>query len=145
MEIVITLVPWDIILKFIVAIICATAIGLERNYKNKPAGVRTCNLICIGTVLFIVLGQTIVGPGDPSRVMATIIQGIGFLGAGGIIANNGNVSGLTTAAVVWTLAAVGSAIGFGFFKLAFTVTILIGVVLFCAGKLEDKVKDWMHD
>lgn len=134
------------LIKFFWAMVCATAIGLERNYKNKPAGVRTCNLVCLGTVLFIVVGQTILGTGDPSRIMAQLIQGVGFLGAGGIIASaNGSVTGLTTAAVVWILAAIGCAIGFGHIQLAIMATAVVGFVLFCAGKLEDAVKNWMHD
>lgn len=135
---------FQLMLKFFVAMLCATAIGLERNYKNKPAGVRTCNLICSGTVLFVTLGALLSG-GDPTRVMATLIQGIGFIGGGAILVKNGLVEGLTTASVIWILTAIGCAIGFGYFQVALFSTAFVGFILFCAGKLEDTVKNWMHD
>lgn len=123
----------DLITKFTLAIFLSGLIGLERQYKGKTAGVRTSNLICLGTVLFIYLGQTIqLGLGDPTRTLSAIVNGIGWLGAGGIIATNGAVVGLTSASVVWMLAAIGCAIGFGLYKVAIfstigTLFILIGV------------------
>jgi putative Mg2+ transporter-C (MgtC) family protein len=129
----------DLLYKLGLALFCGSAIGLERQYRGKASGIRTSNLVCLGTVLFMYLGQTLTGTnGDPSRTLGQIITGIGFLGAGGIIANtnNGSITGLTSAAVVWMLAAIGCCIGLGFYQVAVLFTFITGVVLFCAGWIE---------
>lgn len=115
------------------ALLCGGMIGLERQLRGKPAGMRTSSLICMGTAMFIYLGHALGGPaGDPSRVLGQVVTGIGFLGAGVILTRDGVVLGVTSAAVVWMLAAVGAAIGFGRFGSALamslvTVAILVGV------------------
>ena len=118
-----------------VAVVCGGIIGLERQMRGKPAGVRTSILICLGTAIFIRLGTSLQGPmADPSRVLGQLVTGVGFLGAGVMFSREGTVVGVTTAAVVWVLAATGAAIGFGLhagaLALAFvTVAILVGVEL----------------
>ncbi|MBL7032834.1 MAG: MgtC/SapB family protein [Candidatus Delongbacteria bacterium] len=116
-----------------VAILCGAVIGLERQLRGKPAGVRTSCLICLGTAVFVHLGSGILLTGaDPTRVLGQVVTGIGFLGAGVILAREGVVSGVTTAAVIWVLAAIGAAIGFGHVLGAIalavvTVAILTGI------------------
>ncbi len=99
-----------------VAIICGGIIGLERQLRGKPAGIRTSILICLGTEVFVALGALItadMASADPSRVVGQVVTGIGFLGAGVIMAKEGLLQGVTSAAVIWMLAAIGSVIGLG--------------------------------
>jgi putative Mg2+ transporter-C (MgtC) family protein len=116
------------------AMLCGGLVGLERQLRGKPAGMRTSSLICLGTTMFVYLSIGLRGEmgGDSTRVMAQVVSGVGFLGAGVIMTRNGLVTGVTSAAVVWVLAAVGAAIGAGRFGPALatslvTVTILVGV------------------
>src|SRR5580698_4965694 len=99
--------------KVLLAIACGGIVGLERELKNKPAGLKTNILICLGAAIFTatsVIISTANGPGgppgDPSRVAAQIVSGIGFLGGGVIIQARGTIVGLTTAATIWTVAAL---------------------------------------
>lgn len=117
------------------AFFCGGLIGLERQVRGKPAGIRTSVLICLGTCVFIMLSGAFVEPGaDPTRVLGQVVTGIGFLGAGVILTREGAVLGVTSAATIWMLAAIGAAIGFGWIQSALalaavTVGILIGVEL----------------
>ncbi|MEN8183935.1 MAG: MgtC/SapB family protein [Myxococcota bacterium] len=117
------------------AILCGGIIGLERQIRGKPIGIRTGILICLGTQIFIRLSISLGGAGtDPTRVLGQVVTGVGFLGAGVILARGGTVHGVTSAAVVWMLAGIGSTIGLGRLAEAIalsvlTVAILIGVRL----------------
>jgi putative Mg2+ transporter-C (MgtC) family protein len=93
------------------ALACGSALGLERQVRGKPAGIRTSVLVCLGTLTFVRLGVELDGNADPGRVLGQVVTGIGFLGAGVILTQGGLVKGVTSAAVVWVLAAVGAAIG----------------------------------
>lgn len=96
-----------------IAVFCGTIIGLERQWRGKPAGIRTSILICLGTTLFIRLSVVHSGEyADPTRVLGQVVTGIGFLGAGVIFARGGTVVGITSAAVIWILASIGAMIGF---------------------------------
>lgn len=108
---------------------CGGAIGLERQIRGKPAGMRTSVLVCLGTVFFVELGAALGGPNDPTRVLGQVVTGIGFLGAGVILSRDGIVVGVTSAAVVWLLAGVGAAIGLGYLPAAFAVTAVALLVL----------------
>jgi putative Mg2+ transporter-C (MgtC) family protein len=121
-----------IILKILLAAMLGGIIGLERELSHKEAGLRTNILIAIGSALITVLSFKIaaLSPGaDPARLTAQIVSGIGFLGAGAIIQARFAVHGLTTAATIWTVAAIGIAVGSGFYLLAFLVAILVVIVL----------------
>jgi putative Mg2+ transporter-C (MgtC) family protein len=96
------------------AVLCGGIIGLERQLRGKAAGIRTSILICLGTELFVGLGSSFAGERvDPTRVIGQVVTGIGFLGGGVILAREGAVVGVTSAAVIWVLAALGSLIGLG--------------------------------
>jgi putative Mg2+ transporter-C (MgtC) family protein len=116
-----------------VAVLCGGLVGFERQIRGKPAGIRTNVLICLGTSIFVQLGAAIGGPNaDPTRVLGQVAVGIGFLGAGVIIAREGLVKGVTSAAVIWVLAGIGAMIGVGKFTPAIilavvTVSILTGI------------------
>ncbi|MDT8376605.1 MAG: MgtC/SapB family protein [Mariprofundaceae bacterium] len=121
---------------FLATLFSGGVIGLERQMRGKPAGIRTAILICFGTQLFIYMGSTIDGSTvDASRVLGQVVTGIGFLGAGVMFANAGGVVvGVTTAAVIWVLAAIGAMIGLGHYMsgcivATLTVSILYGCEL----------------
>jgi putative Mg2+ transporter-C (MgtC) family protein len=119
-----------------VALLCGGIVGLERQLRGKPAGVRTSILVCLGTSVFIHLGSSISGAGsDTARVLGQLVTGVGFLGAGVMFSREGVVTGVTTAAVIWVLAAIGAATGLGHFVGAIalscvTVAVLIGIEFF---------------
>ncbi|MBN2400418.1 MAG: MgtC/SapB family protein [Candidatus Aminicenantes bacterium] len=122
----------DILLKIILAAALGGVIGMERELSHKEAGLRTNILIAIGSTLITILSFKIadMSPGaDPARLTAQIISGIGFLGAGAIIQARFAVHGLTTAATIWTVAAIGIAVGSGFYLVAFLVTIFVVIIL----------------
>jgi putative Mg2+ transporter-C (MgtC) family protein len=124
-----------------VAVLCGTIIGLERQVRGKPAGVRTSILICLSTTVFIHLGVLVNSEGaDASRVLGQLVTGVGFLGAGVMMAHNGTISGVTTAAVIWILSAIGAAIGFGHHQGAIALALTTVVVLIGVEFLESSVK-----
>lgn len=118
-----------ILLRLIMAVILGGIIGLERGRAGRPAGLRTHILVCLGSTLAIMTNQYVFqefGVGDPTRMAAQVISGIGFLGAGTIIVTGRHqVKGLTTAAGLWATACMGLAIGIGFYKAAILGCILI--------------------
>lgn len=113
------------------SLLCGGVVGLERQLRGKPAGMRTSSLICLGTCLFVYLGIGIsdANHGDATRVLGQVVTGVGFLGAGVIMTRNGLVTGVTSAAVVWVLAAVGAMIGAGRYGAAMVVSVVTVVVL----------------
>jgi len=115
-------------IKIIVSVICGGIIGFERQYRGKPAGIRTSILICLGTQVFVSHGTSLAS-GDQYRVLAQVVTGIGFLGAGLMISQEGTVRGVTSAAVIWVLAAIGATIGLGHFTEALVfVMVTVGVL-----------------
>lgn len=124
-----------------VAVLCGSVVGLERQLRGKPAGVRTSILVILGTAMFIHLGSTLGGAGtDPTRVLGQLVTGVGFLGAGVMFSREGVVTGVTTAAVIWVLAGVGVAIGLGRFAEAVSLSTAIVLVLVGVEKLELSVR-----
>ena len=126
------------------AVLCGAIIGVERELRGKPVGIRTSILICFGTSLFIKLGNTMVG-GDPTRVLGQIVTGVGFLGAGCIMARGQNVVGITTASVVWLLAAIGSMIGAHHFLAGLTVAVITVCVLVIVEWVERVISRFRRD
>ena len=107
------------------AILCGGIVGLERQLRGKAAGIRTSILICLGTQLFVALGASFGGERvDPTRVLAQVVTGIGFVGGGVILAREGAIIGVTSAAVIWVLAALGSLIGLGHLLAAIVLTLV---------------------
>lgn len=117
------------ILRLLLAAAMGALIGLERDIRDKPAGIRTHMLVCIGSCI-ITLVSIYDFPMDTARVAAGIVTGIGFLGAGAIIGGSDGVHGLTTAAGIWITAAVGLALGAGSYVIAVVSTLLVVVILF---------------
>jgi putative Mg2+ transporter-C (MgtC) family protein len=128
--------------KIIVATICGLIIGWERETKNKVAGIRTHIIVCVGACLFTATGF-ILGEQyhvDPTRVIGQIITGIGFLGGGVIFKHEDKINGVTSAAFIWLIAAMGVMVGIGYLFSTLLFTIGLLVVLILLQKLEDKIK-----
>lgn len=124
-----------------IAIVFGSAIGWERERRHRPAGLRTHILVTVGSASFMMLGMEVaerVGGADPTRVLQGVAMGIGFVGAGAILKlpAERRIEGLTTAATIWTTAAIGVAIGAGWLLLAGTLTILTVGVLALVGRIE---------
>jgi putative Mg2+ transporter-C (MgtC) family protein len=118
----------------LVSLVLGTLLGWERQLGRKPAGLRTHTLVCLGSTLFVLLARHAVdeigGSNlDPTRIIHGVVTGIGFLGAGSILRQEGWVQGLTTAASVWMVSAIGVAVGVRAYPLAITGTVLALVVL----------------
>lgn len=134
----ITPYQWHSIL---IAIICGGMIGCERQIRGKPVGIRTASLITLGTYLFMATSFSLAeGSYDPTRVMGQIITGIGFLGAGVMMARDGAVVGVTSAATIWVLAAIGLMIGSGNLVASVKVSLLVVGILYGVDILERHVK-----
>jgi putative Mg2+ transporter-C (MgtC) family protein len=119
-----------LILRLLVAVGLGAAIGLEREYRRKPAGLRTNILIALGSALFMSLSIQLAGAGGtPDRIAAQIVTGVGFIGGGAILRSGKSIHGMTTAATVWVNAAVGMAAGAGEFAIATAAAALTLIVL----------------
>jgi putative Mg2+ transporter-C (MgtC) family protein len=127
------LTPWtelDLVLRLLMAALIGGLIGYERERAEKPAGFRTLLLVCVGATLFTVVSAYGFGAtSDPARVAAGIVVGIGFLGAGTILREEGMVVGLTTAATIWAVAAIGLALGVGLYLLAAVSAAMVLIAL----------------
>ena len=120
----------EMVLRILVAAVLGAAVGYQRERAGKAAGLRTNTIICVGAALFTLTGAVGFAGGDPSRVGAGIVTGIGFLGAGAILHRHGEiVAGLTTAATIWVVSAVGLAVGTGQYLLACVSTAVVLAVL----------------
>ena len=133
---------WIKFCPLLAAVFCGGLVGLERYIHEKPAGMRTNILICLGACIFTIISKNIEGA-DPGRIAAQIVTGIGFLGAGAIIHGVGGVQGLTTAAGIWVVAAIGMACGSGMYLMAFGSTALSLAVLLLLQPIEKKM-DKLH-
>jgi putative Mg2+ transporter-C (MgtC) family protein len=121
------------------------AVGLEREISDKPAGLRTNVLICLGATIFTIMSRHWPGVGGTmdAHIAAQIVSGIGFLGAGAIMREGEHVTGLTTAATIWVMASIGMAVGFGYFALAAVATaatLIVQVVLARMDELVDQLR-----
>jgi len=128
-------IPWDDIVKIFVAFVAGTLLGIEREYRDKPAGLRTIILITVGATLFSLLNLTL-DTQSPDRIPSNIVTGVGFVGAGVIFKEGMNVKGLTSAATIWVAAAIGMAIGFGNYWIASFTLVLTLIVLTLVSKFE---------
>ena len=138
--------------RMLLAALLGGLIGLERELSGKPAGLRTNMLICVGAALFTelsieiavahndqIMEGSLVAPADPGRIAAQIVTGIGFLGAGTILQSRGSIVGLTTAATIWVVAAIGMAAGARAYGVAIVATILVAVVLGILGRVAESL------
>ncbi len=131
---------FDLGAKLFIAILAGGGIGLERELRGKPAGLRTNILICVGSALLMDLSMRIAldHGGDPGRIAAQVVTGIGFLGAGTILHTRGTITGLTSAATIWVVAAIGLTAGGGFYFEALAATATVMIVLRGLGWVEGR-------
>ncbi len=130
----------DLLWALVMAMVLGAAVGLERELHGKAAGLRTNILICVGAALYTQLSLYLAGPeGDPGRIAAQIVTGVGFIGAGTILHARGAISGLTSAATIWFVAAIGIAVGAGATLEATGATLLVLLVLGLLRPLEKYV------
>lgn len=135
----------DLLVKLSLAVLLGGIIGFERELAGKPAGLRTNILICIGAALLMDVSTRIglangVRVGDPGRIAAQIVSGVGFLGAGTIMQSQGMVTGLTSAATIWVVAAIGMTVGAGYYIEGIGAGLLVTFVLAGLGRLEHWVR-----
>lgn len=123
---------WELadVYKALFAIAAGIILGLEREMKDKVAGLKTITIICLGAALFGILSYRIGGSANPTTIAAYVVSGVGFIGAGAIFKDGISISGLTTAGIIWLAAAVGLAIGFGEFYLAATFIAASLIIIF---------------
>ncbi len=128
----------DLALRLTVGLVLGAVIGFERELQRQPAGFRTHSLVSLGAALFTVVSAFGFGGDmvDPTRIAAQIVSGIGFIGAGTILQYRGHIRGLTTAASLWSVAAIGTAAGAGLYVVAVVGTVLILVILSILDRVE---------
>ena len=126
-----------IITRLAVSIAIGGVIGIEREFEHKPAGLRTIILVCLGSTIFMLIGLELgLAGSELGRIVAGVVTGIGFLGAGAIIRARGEVYGLTTAATIWLASGLGLAVGAGYFLLAIISGLFVLVILRLLGVVE---------
>lgn len=131
----------DVLLRLLFAAVLGAIIGFEREYRGHDAGLRTMSAVAIGSALYSAIG-TLVAHTDPTRIAAQVVTGIGFLGAGSILRSGTSIKGLTTAAAIWVVAAMGMAAGFGYYVIATGTTLLIVVMLVALRFVHER---WLRD
>jgi putative Mg2+ transporter-C (MgtC) family protein len=140
-----TVTPYTAMLKLLVSFVLGAIIGFERQFRRHDAGMRTFTLICMGSTAAMLLSIWIPQSypnflnGDPGRIAAQVLTGIGFLGAGAIIQSHGSVHGLTTAACIWVMAVIGLTVGAGMYITAVITTIFTLIVLVSLESLEKRM------
>jgi putative Mg2+ transporter-C (MgtC) family protein len=146
---------WELVLRLALAAGLGALVGIEREWRDRTAGLRTHMLVCIGSAAFTIVSAygftewyESVSPGsgrspisaDPTRIAAQIVTGIGFLGAGAIFRSDDGVRGLTTAASLWMMAAIGMAAGAGYYELAAAATVVMLLVLIALRQVSGRIK-----
>jgi putative Mg2+ transporter-C (MgtC) family protein len=132
------------ILAVVLAVVLGAMVGIEREFKQKAAGLRTNVLICVGAAVFTIISRKMGAEDNQSitRIAAQVVTGVGFLGAGAIIRDRAGVLGLTTATTIWLVASIGMACGAGYYKLALATTVIVISVLIGLSYLERAVRRW---
>lgn len=144
----------ELVLRLALAALLGAVIGLEREWRDRTAGLRTHMLVCVGSAVFTIVSaygfsewydsipadQRTTVVSDPTRIAAQIVTGIGFLGAGAIFRSDDGIRGLTTAASLWMMAAVGLATGAGYYELALASTVLMLLVLVVLRQVSGRIK-----
>lgn len=128
-------------LRLLISFVIGTAIGLEREYRSKAAGLRTMIMICLGSTIFTEISINL-SNGSPDRIASTIVTGVGFLGAGVIFKDGLSITGITTATTIWISAALGMAVGAGEYFIAIVGSSVVLVVLIVFEKFQEVLEHW---
>lgn len=129
----------EIIIRLVLAAFWGALIGAEREYRGKAAGLRTTIMISVGACFFTLMSEWIGGPGNPDRIASNIVTGLGFLCAGVIFRSDSHVSGITTAAAIWSVAAVSMGVGAGYYFASACAALMILLILTLLTVLQDKI------
>jgi putative Mg2+ transporter-C (MgtC) family protein len=122
--------PYCEAISIMMAFVCGAVVGFEREKGHKPAGLRTQILICVGSAIFTVVSMSpLLGGREPARIAAQIVTGVGFLGAGSILRDHKQITGLTTAATIWTVSAIGIVVGAGYATAGFLLSLGVLFIL----------------
>jgi len=137
-------VLWPVVHRMFISFICGAIVGAEREWKGKAAGLRTNILICLGATLFTLASELAAvhvarAPQEATRITAQIVTGVGFLGAGAILRSGHAVVGLTTAATIWLVSAIGVIVGIGFPAVGLIAAVLTVATLVALGRLEKRI------
>lgn len=132
-------INYEFALRILISFIIGAAIGFEREYRSKAAGLRTIIMICLGSTIFTII-SLIIDADSQDRIASTIVTGVGFLGAGVIFKDGLSVTGLTTASTIWIAAALGMAIGMGEYFVAFVSSTVVLIIL----TLLEKIQMWIE-
>lgn len=136
---------YEIVFRLVLAVILSGIIGFEREIHGRPAGLRTHILVCVGSALVMLISIDGFGnQGDPARLAAQVVSGIGFLGAGAILRDGGDIKGITTAATLWIVGMVGLACGNGYYIGAVVVTLICVISILILRPLERKINNRSH-
>lgn len=130
-------IDWPIFVPMLVAVVLGGVIGTEREISGKAAGLRTNILICMGAALFTHLALNL--QADAAKMLAGVITGVGFIGAGAVLRDRGGIHGITTAATIWLVTGIGIACGMKFYALAVGITVLTLIVLLGFSPLDKKI------
>jgi putative Mg2+ transporter-C (MgtC) family protein len=129
--------PWANIALVVAAFMCGGMVGLERQREHKPAGLRTLILICVGSAIFtLVSASPALGGREPARIAAQIVTGVGFLGAGSILRERHQITGLTTAATIWATSGIGIVVGAGYAAAGMALSLCVLFTLYGVRRLE---------
>lgn len=128
-------------LRLLLSFCIGTAIGLEREYRSKAAGLRTMIMICLGSTIFTELSM-VLGGDTPDRIASTLVTGVGFLGAGVIFKDGMTITGITTATTIWISAALGMAVGAGEYFIAVVSSVVVLIVLTALEKIQTVIERW---
>lgn len=140
MENILEQIDFGSLLPLVIAAGLGAVIGIERELHNKPAGLRTNILICLGAATFMVMGRKMGLASDAiSRITAGIVTGVGFIGGGAVLRDRTNIYGVTTAATIWLVTSIGIACGLELYDIAVTVAVLSLVVLVVLGPLDRRI------
>src|SRR6056297_4279693 len=147
MEVSILILDWNGIFRLILAAVLAALIGYDREKQNKAAGIRTNVIVAVISCVIMILSVEVAQSsgsmsgveGDPARLAAQVVSGIGFLGAGTIIKQEDKVEGLTTAASLWGVAGLGLAVGYGLYDISVTAALIIFIGLFIAPSVKKRL------
>lgn len=137
--------PYTAAVKLMISFLLGAIIGVERQFRRREAGMRTFTLICMGSTVAMLISIWLPQcypnflNGDPGRIAAQVLTGIGFLGAGAIMQSHGSIHGLTTAACIWVIAVIGLAVGAGMYIPAVLATVLTLIILVSLEKLEKRM------
>jgi putative Mg2+ transporter-C (MgtC) family protein len=130
---------YEVVFQFVLSLILGGIIGIDRELKRKPGGLRTHILICLGSTFLMIISKNASGnAGDPSRIAAQVISGVGFIGGGVIMRYGFNIKGITTAATIWVVTAIGLGIGLSMYMESILTTLFAWIVLFFIHKLEHR-------